>query len=99
MQQHPMAHASLLGALDEYINPPPQVIITGTEVEKTAHIHRALHLMDGVHCYALAPGSRNLPGMLGALDDHADVSAFVCRDQSCLPPVTSLDAVIKHLSC
>jgi len=97
LQQQPMAHASLLSALDEYINPPHQVIITGTDEEKTAHFHQALHLMDRVHCYALASGSGSLPGILGALDDRADLSVFVCREQSCLPPVDSLDAVIQHL--
>ncbi len=97
MQQHPMAHASLLCALDEYLNPPPQVIIAGTDTKKKAAIHQALHTMDGVHCYALAPGSRNLPGTLGAFGDRADLLVYVCRDQHCLPPVTSLDAVIQHL--
>ena len=97
MSKYPMSHSSLLNALNEYLEQPAQVIITGTDRKKIAHIHQALLDHDGVHCYAFVSGDEELPGLPGAFDGSAEVSAFVCRNQSCLPAVDTLEATLESL--
>ncbi|MGD8384683.1 MAG: thioredoxin domain-containing protein [Lysobacterales bacterium] len=97
IRKYPLAHASLLMALDEYHLQPPQVVIIGSDAGKIAEMHAALQPMDKVHCYAIGPAETELPGALGTIDERAGVAAFVCHAGRCLPPAGSLETALEQL--
>jgi uncharacterized protein YyaL (SSP411 family) len=96
---HPLAHAGLLVALDDYLHPPAQVIVCGTDPRAAARLQAAAksHARDGhrVNCYAPADGA--LPGILGTLEGRPDAAAFVCRGMTCLPPAESVVELLQLL--
>jgi len=97
LRKYPLAHASLLLALSEYLWQPVQVIIAGRDGEKVTTLHASLRPVVNVHCYAIGSADTELPGVLGAIDRNAEVAAFVCHAGRCLPPAGSLEAIIEQL--
>jgi uncharacterized protein YyaL (SSP411 family) len=89
--KYPLAHASLLLALQEFHTPHPQVIITGADPDLRTSLQEAARSAGGgrlrVNCYAIGPDDGALPGVLAALQTGGDTVAVVCRGLQCLPPV------------
>ena len=97
MQHNPAACPSLLMALEEYVDPPVLVILKGPEAE----MHRwKLELneqyLPNVVCLALSPALEDLPASLTRISPQA-VNAWVCRGVQCLPPVDSLEGLMRSL--
>ncbi|MDT0619215.1 thioredoxin domain-containing protein [Salinisphaera sp. P385] len=105
MNDYPMAHSSLLLALDEYLDPPPVVILRGADTA-TARTWRdaatARTWRDAAAAanpltvvYSIAADA-DLPA--GLADKRAEPDgpvAYVCRGTTCAPPtrsITELDA-------
>jgi hypothetical protein len=93
------SHATLLGALEEYLHPPEIVILRGrgTDIEpwrrQLAKLYAPRRLV-----YAIPDDAADLPEALAAKPALPDrVSAFVCRGQVCGAPVHTLQELSAEL--
>ncbi|HZV63153.1 MAG TPA: thioredoxin domain-containing protein [Methylophilaceae bacterium] len=97
MQHNPAACPSLLMALVEYAEPPVLVILKGPEAEMhqwKLELHK--QYLPNVVCLALSPALEDLPASLTRISPQA-VNAWVCRGVQCLPPVDSLEGLMRSL--
>jgi uncharacterized protein YyaL (SSP411 family) len=92
----PLAHATLLIALNEFLHPVAQVVITGPDSKELARWQNTVQTLDRVHCYAAGVQTSGLPGALDETESHGIV-ARVCRGTQCLPPVDSLKGLLSQL--
>ncbi len=94
LQDHPSAHASLLVALDEHLQPPLLVIIRGAHAEvnewqqELNKLYQPRRLVFGIGSDA------SLPKALQAKASQPATVAYVCQGMTCGPPVNSLAALI-----
>jgi len=97
MQHNPAACPSLLMALEEYAEPPVLVILKGPEAEMHAW-QRELNrqYLPRVISLALPEALENLPASLARISPKV-VNAWVCRGVQCLPPVNSLEGLMRSL--
>ncbi len=87
LESQPAAFGSLLSALEEHLEPPRMVVVTGPadgfapwrEVLDTAHLPTTLALY-------LPTGMGGIPASL-AKPAGAAVNAWVCQGVTCLPPI------------
>jgi uncharacterized protein YyaL (SSP411 family) len=97
MQHNPAACPSLLMALEEYAEPPVLVILKGPESGMQAwELELNRQYLPNVICLALPATQENLPASLTRISTPA-VNAWVCRGVQCLPPVDSLEGLMKSL--
>ena len=94
----PHAHASLLLALDEYLQPPEMLIIR-TPPESTAQWQQASKAaQDSRRSIYLVPADETgLPTPLAAHQPQPNGSAWLCRGHECLPPADSPAALETQL--
>ena len=97
VQRQPTAFGTLLAALEEQLEPPSTVIVTGDASAMTEW--RAL--LDTAYLPAtlalyIPAGMANLPPPLGKPAIDA-VNAYVCEGVTCLPPVTTPDRLREML--
>jgi len=98
LERQPAAHASLCGALQEYLVPPTIVIVRGAAAEATSW-QRELNARYLPHTLVLVvpPG---IAGLSPALDKpvrseaNERVNAWVCQGVTCLPPCAGLEELI-----
>ena len=94
LQDHPSAHATLLMALDEYLQPPLLVIIRGRDNEVSEwqlelnKLYQPRRLVFAINRDAV------LPEVLAAKAAQSNTVAYVCRGTTCDPPVNALAALI-----
>ncbi len=92
-EQHSLAFASAARAAIIASRPPPQVLIRGSDAEKSTSLKQWLEGALAVHCYLIpadvADAGQHLPGLLKAVATEAPVTAWVCQGMRCLPPVNS----------
>ncbi len=99
MQDFPHAHAALVIALDEYLEPPEIVIIRGADAE----MGDWLHDISAVYAprrlvFAIPADAGNLPGALDARKPAETTIAYICRGTSCSAPVHTLKELASELS-
>ncbi len=99
MQDYPHAHAALVTALDEYLEPPEIVIIRGDETE----VREWLRNLSNIYAprrlvFAIPASAMNLPGALAARKPGETTIAYICRGIACSAPVHSLKALTNELS-
>src|SRR3970040_9470 len=89
IQQQPSAHASLLMALEEYLEPTQTVVLRGT-VEQMKHweILARRHYRPGRLVLAIPDNIENLPGVLAERKIRDGVTAYVCTGHAFSEPVT-----------
>ncbi len=95
--RYPLAHASLLCALDEFLDPPTQVILAGANREELMEWQAIARGGERLRCYLLDPDAEPLPGILGAYRVGERSRAFVCKGTSCQPPLESGAALAAEL--
>lgn len=98
IKQMPYAHASLLMALDEHLEPPETLVIRAqapTLQHWQAQAARGYHPRRAVYAIPLSAGS--LPGLLGERTAKAGPAAFLCRGTQCLPPITDPVTLASNL--
>jgi uncharacterized protein YyaL (SSP411 family) len=101
--EYPHGHATLLNALEDWLNPPAIVVIRG-EAEAAAAFRAALTAAYHPRRMVLVipPGTPGLPPALA--DKVADklagerVTAWVCRGTICSPPESDLPALVAALA-
>jgi uncharacterized protein YyaL (SSP411 family) len=91
LQDGPLAHASLLIALQDAVRPIPHLVIGGTDAEAAASLKRWVENDYQVNCYLIAPPDRGLPGVLSGYVTERPVAAWLCRGMHCLPPAHSTE--------
>ena len=99
MRRFPHAHASLLAALDEHLNPTQTLVIRG-EGEELARWQRTAQadfaprrLVLAIPCAELG-----LPGALAGMQPGSRVRGYYCSGASCAPPLEDLAQLRKLLS-
>ena len=99
IQQQPSAHASLLMALEEYLEPTQTVVLRGTvEQMKPWEILARRHYRPGRLVLAIPDNIENLPGVLAERKIRDGVTAYVCTGHACSEPVTEwsqFEAILK----
>jgi uncharacterized protein YyaL (SSP411 family) len=96
--ESPVAHASFLSALQETVQPPPQLIISGIDPEQQSALKQWVESHYRVDCYLIGPADDSLPGILRNFRSDDPVTAWLCRGMNCLPPVRSqeeLETLLK----
>jgi len=93
MGRIPYAHASLLAALDEYLDPPETVILRG-EGDALAQCQRLAQSGYRPRRLVLAvpAGEDGLPGVLAGMAPGPGVRAYRCAGTSCSAPIDDLAA-------
>jgi uncharacterized protein len=99
LQQYPESHASLLQALEDYLDPPPIVILRG----RSAAIepwHTELNAVFAPRRWVLAVPTEltGLPEALASKPAAANALAYVCRGSVCAAPLDTLAALMRSLN-
>ncbi|MDQ4146235.1 MAG: thioredoxin domain-containing protein, partial [Pseudomonadota bacterium] len=96
----PVAHASLLTALEEFITAPQIVILRGAR-EKLDEWYR-LCIRDyapGRLSFAIPNDARDLPDALAAKSPQDETVAYICEGMTCSPPISEqkrLEALLAN---
>ncbi len=93
MQRAPEAHAAMLGALDEYLEPAEIVVLRGEGAELDRW-HAALSRAYAPRRMVLAipAGAAGLPEALATKPARGGTVAYLCRGPVCSEPIERLDA-------
>jgi len=100
LQQYPEAHASILQALEEYLDPPQIVLLRG----RSALIeHWQIQLNAGFAprrwTLAIPSGLTGLPQAIASKPAGGDgVVAYLCHGSVCAAPIDSLPALLRALN-
>ena len=93
LESYPDAHATLLRALEELIEPPKLVVLRGTP-EALAPWQRKLASTYEPHRLAVAiPNDAKLSGLLAQRVPRGRAVAYVCEGMTCRAPVELADGV------
>jgi len=93
LASYPDAHATLLRALEELLEPPKLVVLRGT-AEELAPWQRKLASTYEPHRLALAiPNDAKLPGLLAERAPRERAVAYVCEGMTCRAPVELREGV------
>ncbi len=98
IRQRPMLYASLLNALDGYLNPATIILLRGKKLAMQAWQQSVFaHYLPDVLCFSIAddvelPLALKDKKMIGN-----DVCAYICEGLSCLPPETELDRFQQYI--
>jgi uncharacterized protein len=91
LQQHPHAHAAMLIALEEHLQPAEIVIIRGPHLEiaewqaEIGKVYSPKRLV-----FAIPEALTDLPAALASKKPNAATVAYVCRGMTCSEPIRSL---------
>jgi uncharacterized protein YyaL (SSP411 family) len=98
MRRIPYAHASLLAALDEYLDPPETLIIRG-EGDALAAWQRAAQAGYRPRRLVLAipAGAGDLPGALAGMAPGPRTRGYRCTGTSCSAPIDDLEVLRQAL--
>jgi uncharacterized protein len=95
LEQHPQAHATMLMALDDHLDPPQIVIIRGaaTEISQWQSSLNQLYAPKRL-VFGIPHDATDLPEALATKAALDQTVAYVCRGTTCSAPVRSLAALI-----
>ena len=95
LMRSPEAHASMLIALDEYLDPVEILVLRGAVQElATWQSSLARNYAPRRMVLAIPADTEGLPEALASKRPRERTVAYVCRGQQCSEPVTSLDALV-----
>ncbi len=98
MQRAAAHFSSLCTALEAAVQPPSLLVLRGAEKETAAwRAAVAAEYRPGLMCIALTGTEAGLPPPLDK-PDHALTTAWLCHGTQCLPPITSLAALLAALA-
>jgi hypothetical protein len=97
IERLPYAHASLLAALDEYLEPAEQIVIRADEPALGTWRRAAQRGFDPRRLVLAIPSTETeLPGALATIVPGDEPVAYRCRGTHCEPPVTALDEIVQR---
>jgi uncharacterized protein len=95
LQHYPHAHASMLVALAEHLDPPQQVIIRGSRDEAAGWRDTLAKKYSPMRqVFAIEAQAQGLPEMLAAKRAMDATVAYVCRGTVCSEPIRALAALL-----
>jgi len=96
IERYPQAHATLLMALDEHLDPIDIVIIRG-EDRDVAHWQKEVNRLYSPRrlVFGIPTGAADLPLALAGKRPGAETVAWLCKGMTCSEPVRSLSAVVS----
>ena len=97
LEKYPMGHASLLQALDEYIDPAIHVVVTGRNPDDLRSWKQFAESVDRLNCYAFDPEAAELPGLPGRYPVADATTAYVCKGRRCLPAIDRFEDLEKQI--
>jgi len=99
MSEFPHGHASMLHALEEYLEPPVSVVIRGESGELAQWLAELNgHYAPRRQVFGIPSAARDLPGLLAERQAGGTTRAYVCQGTSCLAPIDSLAGLAAELS-
>ncbi len=96
MLEFPHGHATLITALDEFLQQPQIIILRGSEADDWRDSLQQVYSPDQL-CFAI-PESANLPAGLALKTPLDNTVAYVCRGTQCDAPVHSLTDLAAQIS-
>ena len=99
MTEYPHGHASLVSALEEYVNHPETIIIRGEATEAANWASSAARLYAPTRLvFAIPENESELPGALSERQAKPDETiAYRCEGSHCSMPITSWEALAVDL--
>jgi len=99
LAQAPGGHTTLLAALEDLEVPPSFVVLAGDPAE-TAAWQEALEakFRPGVRVFDLGPVDAPPPPLVKGRRPARGAVGWVCRGTTCLPPVASVDDILRALA-
>jgi hypothetical protein len=97
LQQFPHAHASMLIALEEHLEPPEIVVVRGQGAElstwrtELARLYAPSRLV-----FAIPNDAAELPEAIANKKSQKETVAYVCRGSACSAPISSLPALLER---
>ena len=99
MADFPHGHASLITALDEYLEPPEIIVIRGVAAEAEGWSRQAGALFAPRRLiYAIPVDAVDLPGALASREAGATTRAYICKGTHCGLPLESLQELTAAVS-
>ena len=100
MLRYPEAHAAMLLALQDGLEPPAMIVMRGNQ-EKLYAWRAALDRMFDPRRIVLAipNDAKNLTGLLAQCAPRGDVCAYVCRGKQCSLPVMTIEKLSEIQPC
>jgi len=98
LNQNASSCGALLSALEEFLHPGEIVLLRGnggTMQEWSGLCHAEYR--PGRRCYSLPTNDDALPSSLGERKILGEITAYICRGTTCLPPVTDKNNFISSL--
>jgi uncharacterized protein YyaL (SSP411 family) len=96
IERLPYAHASLIAALDEYLEPGEQIVIRANEPELGRWRLGTQRRFDPRRLVLAIPSTEtHLPGALATMAPGDGPLAYRCRGTHCEPPITALDELVQ----
>jgi uncharacterized protein YyaL (SSP411 family) len=95
-KRYPLAHASLLLALQDWHAPPAQVLVSGAELELLQECCRQIRGRRRLNCYAVPAEASTRPGSMPEPPPGDELRAWLCVGMRCLPGVDDL-ATLEQL--
>jgi len=95
----PYAHAMLLNALEEHLNPPQIIILRGKadRLKEWQQVCRQDYAPRRL-VFSLPDDAKNLPAMLAQRQPAGDAVAYICEGTQCLPAIDKLSVLQGHLN-
>ena len=99
LEKYPQGHVSLLGALEEVLQPPEILILRGTAAviegwrAELARLYAPHRLT-----LAIPADASGLPPALADKPAQGEAVAYICRGSTCSAPIDSLEALIAQLA-
>ena len=98
LESHPQAHASLLVALEELLNPPTVVILRGQQEQIDLWRRELVKLYAPRRLLLAIPADApRLPAALADKVAREKTVAYVCRGSACSAPIDSLSRLVSEL--
>jgi uncharacterized protein len=89
MSDAPIAHATLLQALEEHFTPPQIIILRGADEVLEQWRRRCTHNYTSRRLgFAIPIDAPNLPPALADKVPQGEVVAYICEGMTCSPPIT-----------
>ncbi|HLF24105.1 MAG TPA: hypothetical protein VI565_09315, partial [Burkholderiales bacterium] len=96
--RYPSAHCALVIALEEYLHPPPTIVLRGSGDELAEWRRRLLEIhVPQRLAFAIPDAADPLPGLLAERKSGGGMTAYVCSGHTCQPPVTQFEALEEKL--
>jgi len=94
VEESPLAHASVLLALQDAAAPRPQLVLAGSDLREQREWKRWAEARFQLDCYLLGPppegdNAHDLPGILGSYRTERPATGWLCLGMRCLPPAHS----------